>query len=535
MTNSTTVSVIIPTYRRLDILMQCLQGVYAMDRQPDQVLVVYRPEDDRDTKQWLAEVAYPAFSTLQIVPVFKPGVVAALNAGIAVATSKIIAIFDDDAVPRSDWLSRILPHFAQADVAAAGGRDVVAGHPPVKETTMAGYIDFWGNIVGNLHIVVGEPRDVEVVKGCNWALRRAAIGSLQLDERLLGEGAQYANELLYCLNLRYHGWKIKLDPRAIVDHYPAIRLDHARNTWNKKVCHEQSCNLVATELAFYPWHLKLRYLLFHFLVGSRSCPGAYFILHSLLKRPRSLPGQLLGGWSGFFHGWQLAKEFKRNPPGLPNIPDSHKKEGRENGYVHYLLKHRIKQKPFTFPWCKIWAKRVINFKGLCQILWRNFCLSRKGVKIGYLSVIGNTHLQGNLANLVVGNECFIGSNVHLALHDKIIFGNNVVVNDGCQFLTASHDINCPDWNHVKAPIVIEDYVWIATNSMILPGVTIGKGSVVGAGSVVTKCIPPYQVVAGNPARIVKERSLKELSHVTVHWLAPFEAWLGIPKIQKQNH
>lgn len=211
------------------------------------------------------------------------------------------------------------------------------------------------------------------------------------------------------------------------------------------------------------------------------------------------------------------------------------KPNQQNGCIAYLIKHRIKPKRFTYPWYKVWAKRVVNFKGLCQILWRNFCLSRKGVKIGYLSVIGDAELNGSPANLVVGNECFIGSHVHLALHEKINLGNNVVVNDGCVLLTASHDVNCPNWSHVKAPIVIEDYAWIATNSMILPGVTIGKGAVVGAGSVVTKSVPPYQVVAGNPARMVKERTLKELSHVTVHWLAPFEAWVGIPKTQNQTN
>lgn len=326
MANCTTVSVIIPTYRRLDILMKCLEGVYTMDRQPEQVLVVCRPDDDKETAQWLTEVACTTFSTLQIATVFTPGVVAALNKGLAVvADSDIIAIFDDDAVPRPDWLSRILIHFMQADVGAAGGRDVVYDHPPIKETTLAGYINYWGRIVGNHHIVVGEPRDVEVVKGCNWALRRSAIGSLQLDERLLGKGAQYANELLYCLNLRHSGWKIKLDPSAIVDHYPAKKFDHARNSWNKIACHEQTCNVVATELAFYPWHLKLRYLFFHIFVGSRNCPGAFFILHSLFKRPHCLPGQILGGWSGFFRGWQLAKEFKQNPPGLPNTPPFHER------------------------------------------------------------------------------------------------------------------------------------------------------------------------------------------------------------------
>lgn len=54
------------------------------------------------------------------------------------------------------------------------------------------------------------------------------------------------------------------------------------------------------------------------------------------------------------------------------------------------------------------------------------------------------------------------------------------------------------------PIVLEDDVWVGANTLILPGVTIGKGSVIGAGSVVTKAIPPMVVAAGNPARIIKD-------------------------------
>jgi maltose O-acetyltransferase len=195
----------------------------------------------------------------------------------------------------------------------------------------------------------------------------------------------------------------------------------------------------------------------------------------------------------------------------------------------YLINNRLKPKPFTYFWFKGWAKRAVNFSGLCGILWRNHSFSRKGVRLGHLSVIGNIELNGKGSNLVLGNECFISGKVHLALYEKITLGNNVVINQGCTLLTASHDINCPNWQHKKAPIVIEDYAWIATNSIILPGVTVGRGAVVGAGSVVTKSIPPYHVVAGNPAKTINERTLKELSHATVHWLAPFEAWLGIPK------
>ena len=61
-----------------------------------------------------------------------------------------------------------------------------------------------------------------------------------------------------------------------------------------------------------------------------------------------------------------------------------------------------------------------------------------------------------------------------------------------------------DWTHVKTnPITIQDKSWIGMHSIILEGTTIGTGAVVGAGSVVTRDVPPYTVVAGNPARIIK--------------------------------
>ena len=63
--------------------------------------------------------------------------------------------------------------------------------------------------------------------------------------------------------------------------------------------------------------MRLRLVLFQLLVGSRSCPGAYFLAHSLLKRPRCLPGQLLGGWGGFVQGVRLAGTLRMQPPGRP--------------------------------------------------------------------------------------------------------------------------------------------------------------------------------------------------------------------------
>ena len=63
-------------------------------------------------------------------------------------------------------------------------------------------------------------------------------------------------------------------------------------------------------------------------------------------------------------------------------------------------------------------------------------------------------------------------------HDRIQIGNCVVINDGVRIITGSHDIHSPTYEHVFAPIVIEDHAWIATDAMILKGVTLGKGAVV---------------------------------------------------------
>ncbi|WP_256366342.1 glycosyltransferase family 2 protein [Methylosinus sp. Ce-a6] len=320
---SLSVSVIIPTFKRMDLLPRCLEGVETLQPRPIEVVISYRPDDDPDTARWLHDNAKD-HSLWRLVSVERAGVVCALNAAIDVARGDILAIFDDDAVPRPDWLEKILGHFRDDDVGAAGGRDIVFdgdGAPVLHPTvTRAGYRDFWGMIRGGHHLVVGPPRAVEVVKGSNWALRRSALGTLRLDERLLGSGAQVANESWLCINLRKAGWRIILDPNAIVDHYPGVKPDYAYGTWSKIKCFHWTANHVATQRAFTDSLTRLRFFLFCVAVGFRHCPGLYFILHSLAKRPKSLPGQLIGGWSGYFAGLRMAREFERAPPGTPSTP-----------------------------------------------------------------------------------------------------------------------------------------------------------------------------------------------------------------------
>lgn len=114
------------------------------------------------------------------------------------------------------------------------------------------------------------------------------------------------------------------------------------------------------------------------------------------------------------------------------------------------------------------------------------------------------------AQIVIGNRTRIhGTCLHA--YGSIVIGADCLIAANCQIFDGSgHDLSFGDVANRKntegevKPIVIEDAVWIGANCIILPGVTIGKGAVIAAGSVVTKNVAPYSIVGGNPARVIKE-------------------------------
>jgi galactoside O-acetyltransferase len=119
----------------------------------------------------------------------------------------------------------------------------------------------------------------------------------------------------------------------------------------------------------------------------------------------------------------------------------------------------------------------------------------------------------------IGDRCYIGSS-HLVCHTKIVLENDVIISWNVTIVDHdSHSIymrhrkqDVTDWikgekcwNYVNIkPVYIEQGAWIGFGASILKGVTVGRGAVVAAQSVVTKNVPPFTVVAGNPARVVRE-------------------------------
>lgn len=162
-------------------------------------------------------------------------------------------------------------------------------------------------------------------------------------------------------------------------------------------------------------------------------------------------------------------------------------------------------------WVKWFVNPFVHKKGNgAKVRWRtrmdvlpfnNFSLG-SGSTIEDFSTINN-----GVGDVIIGNNTLIGmSNVIIG---PITIGNNVIFAQNIVASGLNHeytDVNTPihEQKILVSPITVEDDCWIAANSVITAGVTIGRHSVIAAGAVVTKNIPPNSVAVGNPAKVIKQ-------------------------------
>ena len=189
--------------------------------------------------------------------------------------------------------------------------------------------------------------------------------------------------------------------------------------------------------------------------------------------------------------------------------------------------------PLIFPlhlWSKMYvlwiiSKNNIEIKGKLNLRGWPIIDIHKGSKL-YIGnrVMLNSRNKGYHINLhssvklvadLPGAEIRIGdrTRIHgtcIHAYTKVVIGNNCLIAGNCQIFDGNgHDLSFPNVeNRINTkgeskPIIIEDNVWISVNTIILPGVKIGKGSIISANSVVVKDIPPMVVAGGNPAIIIK--------------------------------
>ncbi|MHC5610677.1 MAG: glycosyltransferase family 2 protein [Nostoc sp.] len=301
-------TVLIPTYRRPQDLSRCLLALQEQTKPVDQVIVVVR-DTDAETWQFLAQLNTENLP-LHSVKVTQPGVVAALNAGLAAVEGDIVSITDDDAAPHPDWLERIAAYFTSDNrLGGLGGRDWIHHGSKLEDESrlVVGQLQWFGRVIGNHHLGVGEPREVDILKGVNMSFRTQAIAQLRFDDRMRGTGAQVHFEMAFTLTLKRAGWKIIYDPHVAVDHYPAQRFDEdQRNNFNEIAFINLVHNETLVLLEHLPFIRRIIFLFWAVFVGTCDSLGLVQWLRFLPSQGQLAGKKLLASWRG---RWQGYKQF----------------------------------------------------------------------------------------------------------------------------------------------------------------------------------------------------------------------------------
>lgn len=132
-------------------------------------------------------------------------------------------------------------------------------------------------------------------------------------------------------------------------------------------------------------------------------------------------------------------------------------------------------------------------------------LKKIGASISSTSYISPPLEMSYGCHLSLGSKSYINSGALILDNGLVTIGDNVMIGPRVQIYTAAHSLNADErimGDEVAKPVTIKDKVWIGGGAIVLPGITIGEGSIVGAGSVVTKNVQPYDRVAGNPAKSI---------------------------------
>jgi cellulose synthase/poly-beta-1,6-N-acetylglucosamine synthase-like glycosyltransferase len=308
------ITVLIPTYRRPQDLVRCLEGLKKQVRFPDEVIVVVR-DTDTHTRTFL-ETFNPDNLLINIVTVTVPGQVAALNMGLESSHGNIIAITDDDAVPRPEWLARIETHFLADDqVGGVGGRDWKRTETEIitENRAVVGRVQWFGRVIGNHNMGVGEAREVDVLKGANMSYRRTAIANLRFDKRLKGTGAQVHNDLGFSLAVKRSGWKLIYDPLVEVDHYFGQRFDNdKRGEFDPVSLINNVHNETLILLEYLPPFRRLFFLFWAVLIGTRTRRGFIQCIRFLPKEYILSIRKLLTSIQGRWAGWQSWKQSEQS-------------------------------------------------------------------------------------------------------------------------------------------------------------------------------------------------------------------------------
>jgi len=154
-----------------------------------------------------------------------------------------------------------------------------------------------------------------------------------------------------------------------------------------------------------------------------------------------------------------------------------------------------------------WLVEALLFHPSPQICygWRRFLLRAFGARIGKGVLIRPSVTVTYPWKLSIEDWSWVGDHVTLYTLGEIVIGENAVVSQHSYLCTGSHDYARPTFDIYAQPIRIESESWVAAHVFVGPGVTVGRGAIVGACSVALKDVPPMTICAGNPLKVLRAR------------------------------
>lgn len=170
--------------------------------------------------------------------------------------------------------------------------------------------------------------------------------------------------------------------------------------------------------------------------------------------------------------------------------------------------------PYPKSWYPLRVLWLMVYLTIWKISWSRIPCLRRGILRMFGAKVGQSAFRGSAWIefpwlLEIGDHSHIGPRAHLYNLGGIKIGNNVLVSQDAYLCGGTHDHTDPTYPLLRMPIVLEDYVWVAAGAFVHPGVTLHEGALVGARAVVHKDVAAWDIVAGNPAKVIKKRVMQK--------------------------
>lgn len=271
---ASTISVVLPTYRRPEMLRQCLEALCKQTHMPIEVSVGRRANDAESAKV-LAEYSQLSRGIVQDVVVPNDAnLVVSLNAALTQTTGDLVALTDDDAEAPPEWLTKLRQSFSGHNIGGVGGLDIQPSNH--GRAAVVGKVQWFGRVIGNHHLGFGEARDVDLLKGVNCCFRGSLLREIGIDTRLRGAGNVTHWEMQLCFTIRRMGLRLVYDPKIWLDHHVAPRHDgdvNDRGGFSRLPFEDSVHNSCLAMMEYLPPSRRIVFRFWQALVGTRVEPG----------------------------------------------------------------------------------------------------------------------------------------------------------------------------------------------------------------------------------------------------------------------